>query len=119
MFFIADTPQNPADNNNNPAHLLTQNLKGSEIEYPDPNTYFILSDIGKNHHIIDNETILLTLRKGYFEPIFSLDVTSKEVISLSQELFSNTKPIDAGLKRAIDIAISRSTKTSTRFRNRL
>ncbi len=110
---------NPVLNENvNPTVCLTENVKGNEIEFPDPDTYFVLSDAGKNYWFENNETVVLSLQKGYYEPIFSLDFNSEELISISQEFFGNTKIIEGDAKRALELAMKKSAKKKPSLKNR-
>ena len=119
MALLVDA-NNPIINENyNPTISLTEKIKGNDIEFPDPNTYFILSDAGKNYKTIDNECILLSLEKGYFESVFSLDFQSDEVIDFSSKLFFNDTPIEGDAKRALDLAIKKTAKRNTVLKNRL
>lgn len=118
MPLLLDAGNHILEENYNPAIFLTENLKGHEIEFPDPNTYFILSDIGKSYSEIGNETILLNPDRGYFEPIFTLDFKRRNIVNSSQELFKGSKALEGDAKRALELAIKKTAKTKTSLNNR-
>ena len=88
------------------------------FQYPDPSTYYILSDAGKLFHTISNESILLNFKRGYFETQFSLDFNSTSVFSIANSMFENTKPIDGVAKKALENTILKLGKREPTLPNR-
>jgi len=103
----------------NPSITLCDNLKKRSYSFPDPNSYYILSPAGKNFSVMENSTILLNTDKGYFEPLFTIEDVGAVVFSISNLLFSGTKPLDGLAKEALDLAIKKSGKLTPTLENRL
>ena len=103
----------------NPSITLHDSSRKKKYSFPDPNSYYILSDAGKNFKIIENSAILLSLQKGYFDSIFFISESSNLVLDLSNQLFGGSKPIEGIAKEALDLAILKSGKSTPTLQNRL
>jgi len=68
---------------------------------------------------MENSTVLLTLQKGYFESFFFMSDYSNLILNLSSQMLAGTKPIEGIAKEALDLAISKSGKTTSSLKNRL
>lgn len=103
----------------NPSITLCDSPKKSAYSFPDPNSYYILSPAGKNFTVMENSTILLNSNKGYYEQYFTIDDVDSVVLSISNLLFSGTKPLEGMAKEALDLAIKKSGKVVPTLENRL
>jgi len=103
----------------NPSVTLHDSSKKKDYLFPDPNSYYILSDAGKNFKVMENSTILLNLQKGYYDSFFSISEINNFILNLSNQLFTNSKPIDGIAKAALDLAIMKSGKSTPTLKNRL
>lgn len=103
----------------NPTITLHDCSRKKEYSFPDPNSYYILSDAGKNFKIMENSTVLLSLQKGYFDSFFFMSDYSNLVLKLSSQLFVGSKPIEGIAKDALDLAILKSGKAAPTLKNRL
>ena len=103
----------------NPSITLLDCTKRTDYKFPDPNSYYILSDAGKNFKIMENSTVLLSFQKGYYDNYFSISEHTNLLLSFSNQLFTNSRPIDGIAKEALDLAILRSGKTHPKLENRL
>jgi len=116
---------------NNHLDLSLRQIKGNLVvsiskmaikkayDYPDPSHYFILSTAGKNYKIVGNDSVLLNPNKGYYSYPFSLNINQAEVISISYELFKDTKILSGKAVQALDYALKKAGKRVTPFLNRL
>ena len=98
--------------------LLESKTVRNNYSYPDPNSYFILSEAGKDYSIIGNSTILLNFSKGYYEQFFSINDFNSIVLNFSKNLFKNSKPIDGKAKLALEHTILKIGKKQSSFKNR-
>lgn len=103
----------------NPTITLHDSYRKKEYSFPDPNSYYILSDAGKNFMIMENSTVLLSFQKGYFESFFFMSDYSNLILNLSNQLFAGSKPIEGIAKDALELAILKSGKSSPSLKNRL
>lgn len=103
----------------NPSITIHASSRKKEYSFPDPNSYYILSDAGKNFKIMENSAILLSFQKGYYESFFYISESTNLLLSFSNQLFSDTRPIEGIAKEALDLAILKSGKTSPTLKNRL
>ena len=104
----------------NPSINLSINMVVKKAyTYPDPHKYFILSPIGKSYSVVRNHAILLNPSKGYFQYPFLLSESQADVISISKELFQDSKPLSGKALLALDYALKKAPKQSTSFSNRL
>lgn len=110
------------DNNSgmfNPSITLNKSLKINKYSYPDPNSYYILSEAGKNYTVVENSSILLVnINKGYYEQNFYINDIKTTVLSMSNNMFGKTKPIDGLAKVALELAISKMGKKEPTLHNR-
>ena len=103
----------------NPAINISEMTIKQPYSYPDPYFYFILSSAGRDFKVLSNNSILLNPSKGYYTYPFSLDFNQADVISLSSELFKNTKPLEGEAAIALKRVLKRSERITTKFLNRL
>ena len=104
----------------NPTMTLFESEKINHFSFPDPNTYYVLSDAGKNYSLKEyNMSILINFNKGYFEPIFNVDIHKTKVLNMSNMMFGGTMPISGSAKAALEIAILKIGKKKSTLRNRL
>lgn len=103
----------------NPSITLHESAKLNRLSFPDPNSYFVLSDAGKLYTIVENTTVLLNPNKGYYEQVFSITNLNTIVNNIAKELLIGTKPIEGDAKVAFELAIIKSGKKNTLFKNRL
>jgi len=103
----------------NPSITLHDSSRKKKYSFPDPNSYYILSDAGKNFKIMENSAILLSLQKGYFENMFLISESIKLVLDISNQLFAGSNPIKGVAKDALDLAILKSGKKIPTLKNRL
>jgi hypothetical protein len=102
----------------NPSITLHDSIRKKEFSFPDPNSYYILSDAGKNFKIMENSTVLLSLQKGYYDNIFLISESSNLVLNFSNKLFAGSKPIEGIAKDALELAILKSGKSVPTLKNR-
>ncbi|WP_017731257.1 hypothetical protein [Nafulsella turpanensis] len=119
MFVTAVDLDVKVENVNPSISIMNSRIKKSEIEYPDPNSYFVLSEAGKNYAIKENVAYFLNNQKGYFQPQFELSPNSASVINFAKGLFQNARPIDGLAKEALVRAINKSGKAKPTLKNRL
>ena len=104
----------------NPTITIHDCSRKKEYSFPDPYSYYILSEAGKNFAIMEeNSTVLLNLQKGYFDSYFFMSNYSNLILSLSNQLFIGSKPIEGNAKDALDLAILKSGKSTPTLKNRL
>ncbi len=103
----------------NPSITLCENTKNSQYSFPDPNSYYILSEAGKDYTIEENSTVLINLRRGYYEQLFYVNDIRTKILSISNKMFNETKPIDGLAKIALERAILKTGKKEPTLRNRL
>lgn len=103
----------------NPSITLFENSKVTKYSFPDPNSYYILSEAGKNYAVIENSTILISPFKGYYQQLFYISDIKSVVLKISNELFKNSNPIAGEAKVALELAISKSGKKQPTLKNRL
>lgn len=103
----------------NPSITLCENIKKSKYSFPDPNSYYILSEAGKNYTIEENSTVLVNFRKGYYDQLFYVNDIKTTILSISNKIFSETKPIDGLAKMALEMAVLKAGKKEPTLRNRL
>lgn len=103
----------------NPSITLLEESKVNKYSYPDPNSYYILSDVGKNYTVVGNSTILINPYKGYYEQLFYINNIKSTILNISNELFNNTKPIDGVARVALELAILKNGKKQPTLKNRL
>lgn len=103
----------------NPTITVHDCSRKKEYAFPDPNSYYMLSDAGKNFKVMENSTVLLTLQKGYFDSFFFMSDYSNLILNLSSQMFAGSKPIEGIAKEVLDLAILKSGKTTTSLKNRL
>ena len=103
----------------NPTITIHDCSRKKGYSFPDPNSYFILSEAGRNFTIMENSTVLLNLQKGYFDSYFFMTDYSNLILSLSNQLFAGSKPIEGIAKEALDLAILKSGKSIPTLKNRL
>lgn len=101
-----------------PSVSLLDKSSRKVYDFPDPNSYYILSEAGKNYQIVENTTLILSLNRGYFESIFTIDGDKNQALSLSNSLFGSTKPIHGDAKNALELAILKCGKTSPSLKKR-
>lgn len=102
----------------NPSITLQESSKINKISFPDPNSYFILSEAGKHYTIIENSTVLINPNKGYYEQAFSINNINSYVVNIAKELFIETKPIEGVARVALELAIIKTGKKEPTFKNR-
>jgi hypothetical protein len=102
----------------NPSITLLENLTRQEYLFPDPNSYYILSDAGKNYRIMENSTLLLSIKRGYFESNFSISESYNLLLSFANSLFKDAYPIQGDAKKALDLAIKKCGKDKPTLKNR-
>ena len=103
----------------NPSITLHGSSRKKDYSFPDPYSYYILSDAGKNFKIMENSTVLLSLQKGYYDSIFFISEGSNLILNLSNHLFAGSKPIEGIAKDLLDLAILKSGKPIPTLKNRL
>ena len=103
----------------NPTITIHDCSRKKQYSFPDPYSYYILSEAGKNFTIMENSTVLLSLQKGYYESFFFMSDYSNVILSLSKQLFAGFKPIEGKAKEALDLAIFKSGKSTPTLKNRL
>ena len=103
----------------NPTITIHDCSRKKQYSFPDPYSYYILSEAGKNFTIMENSTVLLSLQKGYYESFFFMSDYSNVILSLSKQLFAGSKPIEGKAKEALDLAIFKSGKSTPTLKNRL
>lgn len=103
----------------NPTITIHDCSRKKEYSFPDPYSYYILSEAGKNFTIMENSTVLLSLQKGYFDSFFFMSDYSSLILSFSNQLFAGSKPIEGNAKDALDLAILKSGKSAPTLKNRL
>jgi len=104
----------------NPSFTLT-NVKLSakdQLKHPDSNSYFILSDAGKQYTFLGNKSILLNFNKGYYVSKFHIETYNPIIIGASNKLFGGTVPISGKALLALQHAIKKSAQKSTNLPNR-
>ena len=103
----------------NPSITLHKTSKVEKHSFTDPNSYFILSEAGKNYTISENSTILINPSKGYNEQNFTVTDINSFVLSTSKAIFNGTKPIEGKAKIALELAILKAGKKESTLKNRL
>lgn len=103
----------------NPSISLFENSKVNKYSFPDPNSYYILSEAGKNYTVVGNSTILINPYKGYYEQLFYISDIKSTVLNISNELFNSTRPIDGVARIALELAILKNGKQQPTLKNRL
>jgi hypothetical protein len=116
---LTDSHINLAIEKFNPTITLRDCSSKKEYSFPDLNSYYILSDAGKNFKIMENSTVLLSFQKGYFESFFFMSDYSNLILNLSNQLFAGSEPIEGIAKDALDLAILKSGKSNPTLKNRL
>lgn len=99
--------------------VLSNSKIESRFHFPDPNSYFILSEAGKLYTIIENNTILLNPQKGYWLPQFGINEINTQITAISNILFEGSKPIEGKALEALCLAFKKSIKTAPTLKNRL
>lgn len=102
----------------NPSITLHKTSKVEKHSFTDPNSYFILSEAGKNYTISENSTILINPSKDNEQNFTVTDINSF-VLSTSKALFNGTKPIEGKAKIALELAILKAGKKESTLKNRL
>jgi len=103
----------------NPAINISEMTIKQPYNYPDPYSYFILSPVGREYKILGNNSILLNPSKGYYTYPFSLTFNQADVVSFSNELFKNSKPLEGEAAIVLNKVLKSSERTTTSFSNRL
>lgn len=104
----------------NPNISITEYLKGSEIEFPDPTvSYFVSSQISENYKLEGNDSILINSYKNHFESQFNLTLSNTLIKKISNNLFSGARPIEGLAKKALELAMKECAKSSPTLPNRL
>lgn len=103
----------------NPSITLHDKSRKKEYSFPDPNSYYILSDAGKNFKIMENSAILLSIQKGYYDSYFSISESATLLLDISNKLFWNSSPIEGIAEKAFKLAILKSGKRAPTLKNRL
>jgi hypothetical protein len=105
----------------NPSISLCENIKSSKYSFPDPNpnSYYILSEAGKDYQIVENSAILLNFNKGYYVQHFYVNDIKTSILNISNKLFANSKPIEGLAKKALELAILKNGKKVPTLNNRL
>lgn len=103
----------------NPSITLFENSRINKYSFPDPNSYYILSEAGKYYTVIENATILISPFKEYYEQLFYINDIKSVVLKISNELFKHTNPIEGDAKAALELAIFKSGKKQPTLKNRL
>ena len=105
----------------NPSITLTNSRKisGEDYVYPDPNSCFVISEVGKNYRNVSINSVLLNPKKGYYVYKFTMETFNPNVISASNKLFSHSVPITGKPLIALQNALKASAKKTTSLPNRL
>ena len=103
----------------NPAVSISNMIAKKSYDYPDPYQYFILSPVGKVYKVLSNNSILLNPSNGYYSYPFSISINQAEIISLSIELFKDSKSLSGKAVLALNYALKKAGKRVTNFSNRL
>lgn len=103
----------------NPVVVLSNINLRKQYNYPDPSFYFILSQAGREYKILGNDSVLINGAKGYYDYPFQMDLNQPLVISISKELFGNTKALSEGGMIALNYALKKAGKAKPTLQNRL
>ena len=117
--FVNDLDLNMEKINGNPVASISTVVMKKAYSYPDPYFYFILSPTGRDYKVLGNNSVLLNPSKGYYSYPFSLTTNQIEVISISNEMFRNSKPLSGKAVLALNYALEKAGKRTTGFSNRL
>lgn len=103
----------------NPTVMVTKGTSRKQYGFPDPESYFILSNAGKEYSIQGNNAILLNLQKGYFASSFTLNLNQANVMSIASAMFQDSKTLDEASGRALNAAIQKTGLMAPTLPNRL